>query len=62
MKAMSIVEKKTGGRVMEVEFKNDRDYNDHTSYYEVEMLKNDHIVELNVDANTGEIFNNKVKK
>lgn len=62
MKAMSIAEKKTGGRVIEIEFKNDRDYNDHTSYYEIEMLKEDHIVELNVNANTGEIFNSKVKK
>ncbi|WP_350559602.1 PepSY domain-containing protein [Psychrobacter sp. CAL346-MNA-CIBAN-0220] len=62
MKAMSIVEKKTGGRIMEVEFKNDNNYDNHTLYYEIEMLKNDHIVELNVDANTGEIFNSKVKK
>lgn len=62
MKAMSIAEKKIGGRALEVEFKNDRDYDDRTSYYEVEVLKNDHIIELNVDASTGEIFNSKVKK
>lgn len=62
IKAMSIAEKKIGGRVMEVEFKNNRDYADHTSYYEVEVLKGNQIIELNVDANTGEIFNSKVKK
>lgn len=62
MKAISIAEKKIGGRVMEVKFKNDRDYDDHTSYYDIEVLKEDHIVELNVDAYTGEIFNSKAKK
>lgn len=62
MKAMSIAEKKTSGRVLEIEFKNDRDYDNRTSYYEVEVLKEDHIIELKVDASTGEIFNSKVKK
>lgn len=60
--AMSIAEKNTGGRVMEIEFKNDRDYADHTSYYEVEVLKGATIVELNIDATTGSVFNKKVKK
>ncbi|TXD98430.1 hypothetical protein ES754_05820 [Psychrobacter frigidicola] len=62
MRAMSIAEKETGGRVMEIEFKNDRDYADHTTYYEVEVLKQNHIVELNIDATTGKVFNSKVKK
>lgn len=61
-RAMSIAEKQTGGRVMEIEFKNDRDYADHTSYYEVEVLKNDRIIELNIDATTGKVFNIKTKK
>ncbi len=61
-KAMSIAEKATGGRIMEIEFKNDRDYADHTSYYEVEVLKDNHIVELKIDANTGKVFNSKTKK
>ncbi|WP_201528104.1 PepSY domain-containing protein [Psychrobacter frigidicola] len=61
-KAMSIAEKNTNGRVMEIEFKNDRDYADHTSYYEVEVLKSNQIIELNVDANSGSVFNRVVKK
>lgn len=62
IKAMSIAEKKTSGRALEIEFKNDHDYDDRASYYEVEVLKEDHIIELSVDASTGEIFNSKVKK
>lgn len=60
--AMSIAEKNTSGRVMEIEFKNDRDHVDHASYYEVEVLKQDQIIELNIDAKTGKVFNKKVKK
>lgn len=61
MDAMSMAEKNTSGRVMEIEFKNDRDYDDHTSYYEVEVLKSNQIIELNIDANTGTVFNKKTK-
>ena len=60
--AMSIAEKNTSGRVIEIEFKNDRDYADHTSYYEVEILKQDQIIELNIDATTGKVFNKKIKR
>lgn len=60
--AMSIAEKNTSGRVMEIEFKNDRDHVEHASYYEVEVLKQDQIIELNIDAKTGKVFNKKVKK
>lgn len=60
--AMAIAEKDTSGHVMEIEFKNDRDYVDHASYYEVEVLKQDQIIELNIDAKTGKVFNKKVKK
>ena len=59
--AMSIAEKNTSGRVMEIEFKNDRDHVDHDSYYEVEVLKQDQIIELNIDATTGKVFNKKAK-
>ena len=61
MNAMSIAEKETSGQIMEIEFKNDRDYADHTSYYEVEVLKGSQIMELNVDADTGAVFGSKVK-
>lgn len=61
-KAMEIAEKKTGGRVIEIEFKNDRDYSDHVSYYEADILKGNSIVWLNIDANTGSVFKNKFKK
>ncbi|MBE0406395.1 PepSY domain-containing protein [Psychrobacter sp. AOP22-C1-22] len=60
--AMNLAEKQTGGQVMEIEFKNDRDYAKHTSYYEVEVLKGQKIIELNIDANTGSVFKRKVKK
>jgi len=61
-KAISLAEKYTGGQVMEIEFKNDRDYAKHPSYYEVEVLKGQQIIELNMDANTGSIFKRKIKK
>ena len=60
--AMSIAEKETGGQIMEIEFKNDRDYDDHTSYYEVEVLKDNQIIELNIDADMGSVFDKKTKK
>ena len=62
MNAMSIAEKATSGRVLGIEFKNDRDYADHKSYYEVKVLKQDHIVELDIDATTGKVFNSEIKK
>lgn len=61
-KAMKIAEKKTGGRVIEIEFKNDRDYSNHASYYEADILKGNSIVWLNIDANTGGVFKNKFKR
>lgn len=62
MSAISRAEKHAGGRVMEIEFKNDHDYNAHPSYYEIEVLKGNQIMELNMDANSGNVFNTKVKK
>lgn len=62
MDAMSIAEKQTKGRVLEIEFENDRDYAEHHTYYEVKVLKDNKIIELNVDADTGAVFDNKVKK
>ena len=61
-KAIKIAEKKTGGCVIEIEFKNDRDYSDHASYYEADILKGNSIVWLNIDANTGGVFKNKFKR
>ena len=60
--AMKIAETQTGGRVIAIEFKNDRDYSDHASYYEADILKGNSIVWLNIDANTGSVFKNKFKK
>lgn len=60
--AMTIAEKNTNGRVMEIEFKNDNDHKDHTTYYEVEVLKGNQIIELNIDADKGSVFNKKTKK
>lgn len=60
--AMSIAEKNTKGRIIKIEFKNDRDYVDHSTYYEAEVLKGNQIHELNIDANTGRVFDKKVKR
>ena len=62
MDAMSMAEKNTGGQVMEIEFENDRDYDDHHTYYEIEVLKGNQIIELNIDADTGVVFDKKIKK
>ncbi|GEM_PF-589938 len=61
MNAINRAEKHSGGRVMEIEFKNDRDYNAHSSYYEIEVLKGNQITELSMDANSGQVFKTKVK-
>lgn len=62
MKAINIAEKQTGGKVLEIEFENDRDYANHTTYYKADLLKDNKIVSINVDANTGKTFANKFKK
>lgn len=61
MSAISRAEKQFGGRVMEIEFKNDRDYNAHPSYYEIELLKGNQIMELKMNANSGKVFQSKTK-
>ena len=61
MDAMSKAEKNTSGQVMEIEFKNNRHYDDHHTYYEVEVLKGNQIIELNIDADTGVVFDKKTK-
>ena len=62
MTAINIAEKQTGGRILEIEFENDRDYANHTVYYKADLLKGNKIVSINVDANTGKTFANKFKK
>lgn len=62
MKAINIAEKQTGGKILEIEFENDRDYANHTAYYKVDLLKGNKIVSINVDANSGKTFANKFKK
>ena len=62
MKAINIAEKQTGGKILEIEFENDRDYANHTAYYKADLLKDNKIVSINVDANTGKTFANKFKK
>lgn len=62
MKAINIAEKQTGGKILEIEFENDRDYTNHTAYYKVDLLKGNKIVSINVDANSGKTFANKFKK
>lgn len=62
MKAINIAEKQTGGKILEIEFENDRDYTNHTAYYKADLLKGNKIVSINVDANSGKTFANKFKK
>lgn len=62
MKAINIAEKQTGGKILEIEFENDRDYANHTVYYKADLLKGNKIVSINVDANSGKTFANKFKK
>ena len=38
MKAINIAEKQTGGKILEIEFENDRDYANHTAYYKADLL------------------------
>ena len=59
MKAINIAEKQTGGKILEIEFENDRDYANHTAYYKADLLKGNKIVSINVDANSGKTFANK---
>ena len=62
MKAINIAEKQTGGKILEIEFENDRDYANHTAYYKADLLKGNKIVSINVDSNSGKTFANKFKK
>ncbi|MGM8872335.1 PepSY domain-containing protein [Psychrobacter sp. 2Y5] len=62
MGVINTIEKQANSRVLEVEFKNDRDYADHPSYFEVDMLRDNQIIELKIDAETGREFARKVKK
>ena len=62
MTAMNIAEKQTGGQILEIEFKNNRDYADHPLYYKADLLKANKIISINVDAKTGKTFANKFKK
>ena len=62
MKAINIAEKQTGGKILEIEFENDRDYANYTAYYKADLLKGNKIVSINVDANSGKTFANKFKK
>lgn len=62
MKAINIAEKQTGGKILEIEFENDRDYANHTAYYKADLLKGNKIVSINVDANSGKTFANKFEK
>ena len=62
MTAMNIAEKQTGGKILAIEFKNNRDYADHPLYYKADLLKANKIISINVDAKTGKTFANKFKK
>lgn len=61
MDAINTAEKQTNGRVLKIEFENDRDYADHETYYEIKVLKDNQIIELNIDADTGAVFENSIE-
>ncbi|OLF39154.1 MULTISPECIES: PepSY domain-containing protein [unclassified Psychrobacter] len=58
--AIDIAEKQTDGRTIEIEFEIDDDEIDHPTYYEVKVLKDNQIFELNIDAKTGTVFENSI--
>ena len=66
MGVINAIEKQANSRVLEVEFKNDRDNvrenADHPSYFAVDMLRDNQIIELKIDAETGREFARNVKK
>jgi len=59
--AIDIAEKQTNGHTLEIEFESDDDEADHPTYYEVKVLKDNQIVELNIDAETGTVFENSIE-
>ncbi|WP_367109824.1 PepSY domain-containing protein [uncultured Psychrobacter sp.] len=61
MAVIDAVEKQGDSRVLEIEFKNDRDYDDHPTYYEVDMLRDNQVIEVKINADTGREFERKVK-
>lgn len=61
MDAINTAEKQTNGRVLKIEFENDRDYADHETYYEIKVLKDNQIIELNIDADTGAVFEDSIE-
>ena len=62
MSIINAIEKQANSRVLEVEFKNNRNHADHPTYFEVDMLRGNQIIELKLDATTGREFARKVKK
>ncbi|MGM8909846.1 PepSY domain-containing protein [Psychrobacter sp. 1U1] len=58
--AIDIAEKQTNGHTLEIEFESDDDEMDHPTYYEVKVLKDNQIFELNIDAETGAVFENSI--
>lgn len=61
MAVIKAIEKQAGSKVLEIEFKNDRDYKNHPTYYEVDVLKGNQITEIKINADTGREFERKVK-
>ncbi|MES1964108.1 PepSY domain-containing protein [Psychrobacter sp. AH5] len=61
MAVIGAIEKQAKAQVLEIEFDNDGDYADHPSYYEVDMLRDNQIIELKIDASTGREFSRRVK-
>lgn len=59
--AIDIAEKQTDGRTIEIEFEIDDDKMDHPTYYEVKVFKDNQIFELNIDAETGAVFENSME-
>lgn len=61
MAVIEAIEKQSSSRVLEIEFKNDRDYDDHPTYYEVDVLKGNQIFEIKINADNGREFERKLK-
>lgn len=62
LRVINSLDQKNGDRILEVEFNQDADYANHPTYYEVDMLRGNQVIELKINADTGREFERKIKK
>ncbi|WP_367111386.1 PepSY domain-containing protein [uncultured Psychrobacter sp.] len=60
MGIINSVDSKDGNRILEIEFDDDGD-SSHPTYYEVDMLSDNQVIEVKIDAETGREFERRNK-